>query len=158
MKLKFIFNAATLAVVLVSLFCTQQAVAQRYLTERRPDVVLLAASVKKVNADQLNVIWSIKNIGEATAVEFGNLVALNVETSGKANTTGEVHNWVLRGSRLPLNISKTELKVGETLSGNTLIPYIEQELVSLRLTLDFNDDFYELKKENNTIVTQLVVK
>ncbi len=158
MKLKFFVSTTALA-LFASLFFSNTLAAQRYLTEKKPDLVLLAVTAKKEGIDQLNVIWSIQNQGDATALNIDKLIFFNVEGSTKPNRAGETHNWILTQNRLALNLSKQELKPGEIIKGNTLLPYIEQEnLVSYRVTIDVNDDFYELKRDNNSLVTLLVGK
>ena len=158
MKQTFSFSATTLIIALLCICNINKARAQRYLSEKRPDLVLTAVKVQKEGVDQLNVIWSIKNTGDATATEFDNLVALNVESSNKAVRAGVANDWVLRGNRLPLNISKKELKAGETISGSCLISCSAQDLVCLRVSIDLENEFYELQKGNNTLVTLLVGK
>lgn len=159
MKLKFFFSTSALLAMFLSFFPGSNLSAQRYLTERKPDLVLLAVTAKKEGVNQLNVIWSIQNQGDAPAQEVDKLLSFVLEGSTRPNKPGENHNWVLKQERVALNVSQPELKPGEILRGSTLLPYIEQEnLVSYRVTINVNDDFYESKKDNNTLVTQLVGK
>jgi CARDB len=158
MKLKSFSSTATL-ILIATLFLGNNLLAQRNLPEKKPDLVLLAVSVKKESTDQLNVIWSIQNQGDVAALEVDKLLSFIIEGSNKPNSPSANHIWEPKLGRVALNLSKTELKPGEILRGNTILPYIEQEnLVSLRVSIDVNDDFYELKKDNNTLVTQLVGK
>ena len=152
------FNSIPTAIALICLFSTGNLFAQRYLSEKRPDLVLLGTSVKRVNTDQLNVIWSIKNVGEATATGIDNLVALNLESSNKPNRAGETHNWVSRGSGLALNTSKKELKPGEIVSGSSLVSCSAKDLVSLRVSLYIEQDnlAVDVNKENNSIIAILI--
>jgi hypothetical protein len=144
---------------LAALLCTSaSAHAQRYLSERRPDLSLVSATVKRVDENHLNVIWSIKNVGDATAVNVDQLVALNLESSSKPNRTGEAHQWIARANAVPLVGAKKELKVNEITTGNCTIACSEKDLVSLRLSLYIEQDNYENRVDNNALITLLVGK
>lgn len=161
MKKNLVFNAAIVAAFLLCVFCSSSIFAQRYLTERKPDLVLKSVSVKRSPADagQLLISYSIQNIGDETALEFNDVVGIRLESSNKLNQPGVLHNWVPQANRADLNTGKKELKPGETLTGSTLIPFIEQDnLISLRVSLDINNDFYESKKENNSLITAFIRK
>lgn len=156
MKITSCCTAATFVVAFLCL--ASESFGQRYLSEKKPDLSLISATVKREGTDQLNVIWSIKNTGDGTAADISDLVSLNVESSAKPNRAGEAHTWILRGNQLPLGNGKRELKPGETVSGSSLIACSAQDLVSLRVSLYIEQENYELKKENNSLVTLLVGK
>lgn len=158
MKHYLSFKSLTLIVALLSIAGINKSFAQRYLSEKKPDLALVSVTAKKEGYDQLNVIWSVKNVGDAPAKEFDNLVTLNVESSDKAIKAGVNPNWVPRGNRISLGSSKKELLPGETVSGSCWVPCAAQDVVCLKVSLDTDSSVQEIQKGNNSQVTQLVGK
>ncbi|GEM_PF-2759403 len=161
MKLHFSFSTSVLIIAFFCLANLSETKAQRYLTEKRPDLALISATVKKNGTDQLNVIWSIKNNGDADAQLLGAnrepLVSYLIEGSGKKEARGVQHTWREVSRSIALECEKSVLKPGEVASGSFALPYIEQEsLVSYRFSLDPNNVLAELKKDNNSIIAVLI--
>lgn len=161
MKLQFSLGAFAPTLLLFFLAGLGNVNAQRYLSERKPDLTVVSTTIKKDGVDQLNVIWSIKNLGDADARLVGlnrePLVSYLVEGSNKKEAAGVAHQWREVSRNVPLVCSKEILKPGESVSGTFRLPYIEQEsLVSYRLSLETESALQEQKKENNSIIAILI--
>ncbi|MBL7827970.1 MAG: hypothetical protein JNJ57_15175 [Saprospiraceae bacterium] len=146
----------TATLLLLFVFLGNSGFAQRYLTEKRPDLVLTKITAKRDNSNQLFVIWSIQNAGNATAKLVGlnreSLITLAVDASDKKDDPNVQHNWSAIAESVNITPVKDELLPGETITGNCKVDVPSgawDKLVCIRTTIEAKDDLSELIRENN---------
>ena len=146
-------------ILLVIAFFTclvQSANAQRYLSERFPDLKVVKITAKRDTENGLTVIWSIQNVGEGTAKLLGAnkepLVTFSLDVSDKSATANQQHNWQQLSSDILLEAGKKELLPGEILDGNFKLDVPAgawSKLVAIRVGVDSGNQLHEAVRENN---------
>lgn len=159
MKSTILGSASALLLALLCLSASTTLSAQRGL--KAPDLVISSCKIQKASTNELNVIWSITNKGDAEAQLVGAnrepLVSYVIEGSDKKDAPGVRHNWRRVGEEHALNCEKTVLKPGESVTVRLSLPYIEQEnLVCYQVNLETDQIIADAKRENNSIIAILI--
>ncbi|MBK8565886.1 MAG: hypothetical protein IPN76_21720 [Saprospiraceae bacterium] len=139
--------------------------AQRYLSEKTPDLALVSCTSKWLNKEQVSVTWTVRNDGTANCPLTGkngeSLVPLIIDgTSNKTADAAASNDWKsLLSPDEAIYMKYGDLRPGETATGSFVFKVNEgvwnheEQLVSYRVTLDTdNIGTKELNKENNVYV------
>jgi CARDB len=155
------FSIATLLLIAIAM---QTASAQRYLSEKTPDLALVSCTSKWLNKEQVSVTWTVRNDGTAICPLTGKngegLVSLNVDGTFSKTADAASNDWrSLVSPDEAIYMKYGDLRPGETATGSFVFKVNEgvwnheEQLVSYRVTLDTdNIGTKELNKENNVYV------